>query len=371
MSLAQLLLQTQVVWGLTFLLSVLAGVLFHRGHFCTMGAISDWIIMGDRTRAKQWGLAMAVAILGFGVLTWRGLINPFDSIYGNSQLSWLSFFLGGSLFGAGMVLASGCASKSLVRLGAGNLKSLVVLMAMGIAALATLKGLSAVWRVAYLDPVTVPTGPGPFLPQWLASATAWSLPLSWLLVSVLLAGALFWWVFGGVEAMPRWAALSGAGVGAVVVSLWWVSGVVGHVPEHPETLEAVFLTTASGRMESLSLTAPVASSFDALMYFSDGSKRLTLGMVTALGLVVGTFFSALLQGTFRWEGFSQTPDLAGHLMGGGMMGVGGVLAMGCTMGQGLSGLSTLSLGSFVAVGGIVCGAVLALQWQLRRAERAA
>jgi hypothetical protein len=182
---------------------------------------------------------------------------------------------------------------------------------------------------------------------------------------------LLWWVFGGLEAMPRWAALSGAGVGAVVVGLWWVSGVVGHVAEHPETLEAVFLTTASGRMESLSLTAPVASWWDALMYFSDGSKRLTLGMLTALGLLVGAWGSALLQGTFRWEGFSQTPDLAAHLLGGGLMGVGGVLAMGCTMGQGLSGVSTLSLGSFVAATGMVCGAVLALHWQLRRAERAA
>jgi uncharacterized membrane protein YedE/YeeE len=112
----------------------------------------------------------------------------------------------------------------------------------------------------------------------------------------------------------------------------------------------------------------VAYLWDALMYFSDGSKKLSLGMVMALGLLVGSWAHARWQGTFRWEGFTKTDDLALHLLGGTLMGFGGVLAMGCTLGQGLSGLSTLSLGSFIAVLGIVAGAVAALQWQLRRAE---
>jgi hypothetical protein len=146
---------------------------------------------------------------------------------------------------------------------------------------------------------------------------------------------------------------------------------MGFVPEHPETLEPVFLASASGRMESMSLTAPVAYWWDALMYFSDGSKKLTLGMVTALGLLLGAWAHACWQGAFRWEGFKQTEDLVLHLLGGALMGVGGVLAMGCTLGQGLSGLSTLSLGSFVAVSGIVWGAVVALSWQGRRAEASA
>jgi uncharacterized membrane protein YedE/YeeE len=121
-------------------------------------------------------------------------------------------------------------------------------------------------------------------------------------------------------------------------------------------------------MESMSFTAPVAYWWDSLMYFSDGSKRLTLGMAVVAGLLMGAFSSARLQGTFRWEGFTQTSDLGMHLLGGTLMGMGGVLAMGCTVGQGLSGLSTLSLGSFIAVLGIVSGAFLGLQWQLRRAD---
>jgi uncharacterized membrane protein YedE/YeeE len=367
-SLEQLQLQTYWILGLTFLLATVAGALFHRSHFCTMGAISDWVIMGNNTRAKQWAMAISVAVLGFGLLTLRGDISPLKTIYASAQLSWLSLLLGGFLFGLGMVLGSGCASKSLVRLGGGNLKSLVVLMAMGISALATLRGLTAVWRVNTLDRVSIGTGPGPFVGQWLASVTDWGLPLAAFVSAGVVSTLIFFWVFKDRQALSWPHAGSGAVIGALVVGLWWVSGVLGFVPEHPETLEPVFLASASGRMESMSLTAPVAYWWDALMYFSDGGKKLTLGMVTALGLLLGAWAHACWQGAFRWEGFKQTEDLVLHLLGGTLMGMGGVLAMGCTMGQGLSGLSTLSLGSFMAVSGILGGAVVALKWQLRRTE---
>lgn len=368
MTLAQLQQLHLGVLGLTFVLATLGGVLFHRSHFCTMGAISDWVIMGDSTRAKQWALAIAVAVLGFGAMAGLGWVSPFNTIYANPRLSWLSLLLGGVLFGVGMVLGSGCASKSLIRLGAGNLKSLVVLMAMGMSALATLRGLTAVWRVNHLDPVSIGAGPGPFVGQWLANATGWGVPLAGGVAAVGVSGAIFFWIYKDRQTMPGSVAWGGMAVGALAVALWWVSGVMGFVPEHPDTLEAVFLATASGRMESISLTAPVAYLWDALMYFSDGTKKLSLGMVVALGLLVGAWAHAQWTGTFRWEGFTQTNDLALHLLGGTLMGIGGVLAMGCTMGQGLSGLSTLSLGSFIAVLGIVLGAIGALQWQMRRAE---
>ena len=151
------------------------------------------------------------------------------------------------------------------------------------------------------------------------------------------------------------------------MALWWVSGVLGFVPEHPETLEPVFLTTHSGRMEALSFTAPVGYWLDAFMYYSDGSKRLTLGMVTVLGVLVGAGLSAVQQGSFRWEGFTDRADLVRHLVGGVLMGTGGVLAMGCTFGQGLSGVSTLSLGSMLSVLGIFAGTWAALHWQMREA----
>ena len=367
-TLAQLQLQTQLVLALTGLLAFLAGVVFHRSHFCTMGAISDWVIMGDKTRAKQWLIALAIAILGFGLMAGQAWISPLDTIYASSQLTWLSLLVGGVLFGAGMVLGSGCVSKSLIRLGSGNLKSLVVLMAMGIAALATLKGLLAVWRVNTIDLVTLGTGPGPFLGQWWAAGTGLSLSTSVGVTACLVAGLLLAWVLKHRQDMEAGYAWSGLAVGAIVVGFWWVSGVLGFVPEHPQTLETVFLASASGRMEAVSLTAPVAYWGDALMYYSDGSKRLNMGMVIVLGLLLGSFVSAKWQGSFRWEGFTQTSDLGLHMLGGALMGVGGVMAMGCTMGHGLSRMSTLSLGSAIAVSGIVLGAIGVLHWQLRRAE---
>ncbi|MEO5696912.1 MAG: YeeE/YedE thiosulfate transporter family protein, partial [Burkholderiaceae bacterium] len=161
----------------------------------------------------------------------------------------------------------------------------------------------------------------------------------------------------------------GLGVGAIIGGVWWVSGRLGYVAEHPNTLDEVFLATNTQRMESLSFVAPVAYTLDWLMFFSDRSKLLTIGVVSVAGVVIGSAVLALLTRTFRWEGFRNAQDTGTHLIGAALMGVGGVTAMGCTVGQGLSGVSTLSLGSFVAVAAIIAGAVGALRLQVWRVER--
>ena len=353
------------VWGASFVIALLAGVLIHRGHFCTMGAISDWVVMRDATRLRQWALAVAVAIGGFGLMSWFGWLSPLSTIYASEQLPWLSAILGGGLFGIGMVLASGCSSKSLVRLATGNLKSVVVLLAMAISALAAMRGLMAVWRVNGLDQVSIDLTHGAFIGQWLSFYAGLDLKTSFGISAFAVALLLLIWVVKDRQFHSVFNWVTGAGLGLLVVSLWWVSGVLGFVPEHPDTLEPMFLTTQSGRMEALSFTAPVAYWLDAWMYYSDGSKRLTLGMVTVLGVLFGAFLSAVQQGSFRWEGFTDRADLVRHLVGGGLMGTGGVLALGCTFGQGLSGLSTLSLGSMLSVLGIFAGTWAALHWQMR------
>jgi uncharacterized protein len=355
------------VWGASFAISLLAGVLIHRGHFCTMGAISDWVLMRDATRLRQWALALAVAMACFGLMAWLGWISPLSTIYASSKLPWLSALLGGSLFGIGMVLASGCSSKSLVRLAAGNLKSLVVLLAMAVSALAAMRGLTAVWRVNGLDTVAIDLPHGPFVGQWLSAFWGLELRAGFGISAALVSFCLLGWVVKDRRFHTGFNWVTGAGLGLLVVALWWVSGVLGFVPEHPDTLEPVFLTTHSGRMEALSFTAPVGYWLDAFMYYSDGTKRLTLGMVTVAGVLAGACLSAVQQGSFRWEGFTDRDDLVRHLVGGALMGTGGVLAMGCTFGQGLSGLSTLSLGSMLSVMGIFAGTWAALHWQMREA----
>ena len=355
------------VWGASFVIALLAGVLIHRGHFCTMGAISDWVVMRDATRLRQWALAVAVGMAGFGLMAWIGWISPLSTIYASPKLAWLSALLGGGMFGIGMVLASGCSSKSLVRLAAGNLKSLVVLLAMAVSALAAMRGLTAVWRVHGLDKMAIDLPHGPFVGQWLSAWVGLDLRAGLGISAALVSLCLLGWVLKDRRFHTPFNWVIGAGLGLLVVALWWVSGVLGFVPEHPETLEPVFLTTHSGRMEALSFTAPVGYWLDAFMYYSDGSKRLTLGMVTVLGVLVGAGLSAVQQGSFRWEGFTDRADLVRHLVGGVLMGTGGVLAMGCTFGQGLSGVSTLSLGSMLSVLGIFAGTWAALHWQMREA----
>ena len=359
-------LQWQVL-GSAGLVSLLFGIVLHRSHFCTMGAVSDAVIMGNFERLRQWALALAVAMLIFGVLCFAGLISPLQSIYATDTAYWLSACVGGLLFGWGMVWSSGCGSKSLVRFGAGNLKSLVVLLVMGCAALITLKGALALPRVNVFEAVNAPVPGRLFAGQWLASSFNITLEQGAMVAALLAAMLLGIWAFKDRSFRTSHNVTTACLVGALVGAMWWVSGVLGHGLEHPETLEEFFVATSSRKMEALSLTAPMALGLDALMYLSDGTKRFTIGMVSVLGICVGAFSSAKQQGTFKLEGFSNVSDLVRHLVGASLMGVGAVMAMGCSIGQGLSGLSTLNVVSLAATLSILAGAYLALMNDLRSA----
>jgi hypothetical protein len=336
-----------------------------------MGAISDVVNMGDWSRARQFILALGVAMVGFAALGAGQQINPADAFYATPRWSWLSTALGGLMFGWGMVHASGCGSKTLVRAGAGNMKSWVVILVMGISALATLKGLTAVWRTRsvdlwflYLEPQA---NVGHVLGRWLgvdAASATWGLGFA-------LGLLLIFWALRPVDFRTRNNLAAGLGMGALVLAMWWLTGHLGRVEEHPITLEQVHVATNSGRMEAFSFVAPMAYVLDYLMFYSDASKVLTLGVVVPVGVMLGSCLSALATRSFRWEGFGGVDDLGRHLLGAVLMGVGGVTAMGCSIGQGLSGLSTLALNSISAVACLVLGAVLALRHQARLLEQAA
>ena len=363
------LLQQQVLWA-ALALGIAFGAIAQRTHFCTMGALADIVNMGDWQRLRMWVLAIGVAMLGFNAMVGAGMVKASNSIYAGPALLWLSQVVGGLMFGFGMVLASGCGSKTLVRLGGGNLKSLVVFGVLGVSAWATLRGVTAVLRVNTVDRVQVTLGSGQDLPSLAASLGGTPGQRAWL-IGGLLGAALVAWSLARREGRSAEQLLGGIGIGALVVALWWVSGVLGHLAEHPQTLEEAFLATNSQRMESFSFVAPLAYLLDGLVFFSDSSKRLTQGMVAAIGVVLGSAGMALANRSFRWEGFRGAEDTANHLVGAVLMGVGGIAAVGCTIGQGLSGLSTLSLGSVIASAAIVVGAVAALRWQVWRLERSA
>ena len=359
---------TQEVLWTFFLVSLVLGFITHRTHFCTLGALSDVVHMEDWNRARQWMLASAVAMLGFAFLSDIAAIQPEKTLYASTRFMWLSGIVGGLMFGFGMVNASGCGNKTLVRIGGGNLKSLVVFIVMGISAFATLKGITAVVRANLLDTVALSMPNGAHVGTLLSSLLGGNTHQIAIYAGYALGVVLLLVTFKAREFLTIENCIAGTSVGLLVVFLWWVSGSVGFVQEHPETLESVYLATASGRIESLTFVAPAAYLLDWLLFFSDTSKVLNTGIVSALGVVLGAYGSAVLNKTFRWEGFADVSDLARHLVGGLLMGVGGVTAMGCTFGQGISGLSTLSLMSFVSLASIVVGAVLALRWQAASIE---
>jgi len=359
-----------VLWS-TFALAFIFGMVARKTGFCTMGAVADIVNFGDWTRMRQWLLAIGVAIVGTGLLAASGTIDLSKSFYTGPRLLLLGYVLGGLLFGAGMVLAGGCGNRTLVRVGGGSLKSLVVLLVLGVTAYISLRGALAVLRVTAIEPVSLQLPTTQDLPALLALAsgagTAWlqatvALTVGGGLIAFALARRDFW-RFDNL--------LAGAAIGGVVVGMWFVTGHLGHLAEHPLTLDEAFLGTPTGRMEAFSFVAPIAYTLDWLMLYSDRSRLLTTGPVAVFGVIAGSLAWSLARGEFRWEGFRDTEDTANHIVGGMLMGFGGVLAVGCTVGQGLSGVSTLALGSFIAWLSIICGAVLGLRYQAWRIERTA
>ena len=352
---------TTIVW-LAFAIGAVFGYAGSRSNFCTMGAVSDIVNMGDWNRMRMWALAVAVAILGTGALQALGLFDASKSIYTSSRLIWLSHLVGGACFGIGMTLASGCGSKTLIRIGGGNLKSIVVFVFVAIGASMTLRGLFGVWRVNYLDAVSIQLPHGQYLPAFVAAA-GMDPSAALLLCMAALGGGLALWSLASREAWRGDVLLGGLVVGATVIAGWYVSGHIGYIAEHPETLEEAFIATNSGRAESLTFVGPYAYILELLQMWSDTSRVVTFGIASALGVIAGSAVHALSSRGFRIESFRDAGDLVRHMGGGLLMGFGGVTALGCTIGQGVTGLSTLALGALLSTAAIIAGSAATLKLQ--------
>ncbi len=356
-----------------FALAFVFGAVANRTNFCTMGAVSDVVNMGSWGRMRMWLLAIAVAILGTHALQLAGFIDLSKSFYVRPNFTWLSYILGGFLFGVGMTLGSGCGSKTLVRLGAGSLKSLVVFFFLGIAAYMTLKGLFGIWRASWIDPVALDLSarhvPRQDLPTLISVVSGANLRTVEAIVAFAISAGLLAFVFKDREFRTSFDhILGGTVVGLVIVGGWYVTGHIGFA-ENPETLEDTFFGTNSRTIESLSFTAPVGYVLELLMLWSDKSLTVTFGIAATLGIIAGSFAYAVASRTFRWEGFAGAEDTANHVIGGILMGFGGVTALGCTIGQGLTGFSTLAAGSILAFLAIIAGAALTMKFQYWRMTR--
>jgi uncharacterized membrane protein YedE/YeeE len=318
--------------------------------FCLMSGMRGWLCKGDGRLVRTYALALAVAIAASQVLAGSGTVDLGKSIYLQSTFSAPVLFLGGLLFGYGMVLSNGCASRALVLLGRGNLRSFVVVVVLAIAAQMTLKGLIAPMRIALVQ-VSQATVSANSLPALLATLGAGE-AVARLLAAAAIALALILFAFAhaGFRRSPG-QITAGMIVGLLVSGGWFVTGSLGADEFNPVPVT------------SLTFIAPTADTLQYAM-LSTG-LTLNFGIATVAGVFAGSLVTALAPGRFKLEGYSSPRHMLRSGGGAALMGVGGVMAFGCSVGQGLTGLSTLALASFVAVAGILLGTTAGLRGVLR------
>lgn len=359
-----------VAWA-AFALAFAFGWFASQSHFCTMGAVSDIVTMGDWSRMRMWLLAMAVAMIATNLMILLGWIDLSKSLYTGERFIWLSHILGGTLFGVGMTIASGCGARNLVRLGGGNLKSLVVLLCLGLSAYMTLRGLFAPVRVNYVDVVSATFQGGQDLPQVLSGITQLNIIELRIACISTLGVALLVFVLRDREfCRNHQYVMSGLVIGTVVAAGWYVTAHVGYLAEDPNTLSESYVGTSTRRPESFTFVSPVAYGLELLLLWTDASLRVTFGIATVIGMFLGALSQSIVSGNARWEGFTSVTDLRNHVIGGVLMGVGGVTALGCTIGNGITGVSTLALGSFLTLASLIFGSVITIKWLYWRMETA-
>jgi uncharacterized protein len=365
------------VLAAVFGIAVVMGVVANKTNFCTMGAVSDWINMGDTGRMRAWVLAMAVALAGVVVLEALGKINLSGETfppYRSASFAWPRFILGGLLFGFGMVLASGCGNKTLVRVGAGNLKSLTVLLIA--AALSYWMLWSPLYEKAFLpwlQPLTVNLAQYGIPTQELGSALSALFGLKPsrdfnLVVAALAAAGMLLFVFKSRDFREsRDNILGGAVIGAAIVAGWYLTGgALGQAWK--EYADMATDVPSRVQVQSYTFISPMG---DSVRYLLAPGKLtlLNFGVMALAGVIAGSFLYAVFTKSFRVEWFASFGDFANHAVGAVLMGVGGVLSMGCTVGQAITGMSTLALGSILTFVFIVLGAVLAMKYQYWRMMR--
>lgn len=376
--------QEFLLWGV-FVTALVMGALVNKTNFCTMGAISDLVNMGDSGRMRAWLLAIAVAVIGVGVLEYLGLINVSDTFppYRAGNLLWAENILGGLLFGIGMTLASGCGNKCLIRIGGGNLKSMVVFLIIGMVAYfmvspfpGTDQTLMSVLFYDWIRPLSNDLGGSQDLG---ALADRTHSVVARLVIALLLGLTLLGLILRSADFRRSGDnLLGGVVVGLAVVVVWYLSSnVLVDSVDGKMTLGAYYdqwdmlADSESGRpaqgrplsAQSFTFINPMGQ---ALEYLAGGFDRrlLTVGIVAVAGVLLGSLLWSVLSRRFRIEWFSSVVDLRNHVIGALLMGFGGTLAMGCTIGQAVTGISTLALGSFLTFGAIFLGSALTMKVQL-------
>ncbi len=354
-----------------FAVAAIMGAVANKTNFCTMGAVSDWINMEDKGRLRAWLLAVAVAMGGVLVLETTGAINISGMTfppYRTANFAWLRYLLGGLIFGVGMTLASGCGNKTLIRIGGGNIKSLVVL------AIASIMAYFMLWSDFYsiafdswMAPLAINLGGMGAKSQTLDGILGGIAGMDntgtlHLVLGVVIVLGLVGFAFASAEFRGNFDnILGGVVIGLAVVAGWYLTGgALG--TEWKEWAEMADTPPSRVEVQSFTFISPMGDSLRYLMHPTDFSL-INFGIAALTGVVVGSFLYSILTRQFRIEWFVNAGDFANHAVGAVLMGVGGVLSMGCTVGQAITGVSTLAVGSMLTFAAIVAGAAGTMKYQ--------
>ncbi len=362
-----------------FVVAVIMGAITNKTNFCTMGAVSDWVNMGDTGRMRAWLLAMAVALIGVLGMEAANVISFSSGTfppYRTENFSWLRYLLGGLMFGIGMTLGSGCGSKTLIRVGGGNLKSVVVLV------VASIMAYLMMWTsffenvfMSWIGPTSVSLAkfgiPSQELPAIVAGVTGMEAsPAFRLIIGAMVAIALLIFIFKSGDFRKSFDnILGGTAVGLAVVAGWYMTGGAMGVAWKDFADMAVDVPSRVN-VQSYTFISPMG---DSVRYLMEPTNLMfvNFGVTALVGIIVGSFLYAIMARRFRVEWFASGGDFSNHVVGGVLMGVGGVLAMGCTIGQAVTGVSTLAIGSILTFLAIVGGAAATMKFMYWRMLREA
>lgn len=382
--------QSFLLWS-TFGVALFMGAVVNKTNFCTMGAVSDLVNIGDNGRMRAWLFALAVAMIGVAIFESQGIASVDGSFppYRANTLIWAENLLGGILFGIGMTFGSGCGNKTLVRIGGGNIKSIFVLAIIALIAYYMINPLPAMPGInpkgdatlmsllffGWIRPLAINLQGPQDLGSMIGGAEGAASMRLW--IGLGLGAVLAVYAFLSEEFRKFDNVLAGLVVGGAVLAAWYISSNVAvQLGDDTLSLRAVvqdwgfLMDGPEGRPVSASAWSTQSFTFinpmgQTLGYTASGFdyRLLTFGVMSLLGVISGSFLWSLLSRRFRIEWFVDFKDFYNHAVGGILMGFGGVLAVGCTIGQAVTGASTLALGSFIAFAGIVFGSAMTMKVQ--------
>jgi len=384
--------QSVFLWS-TFAISVVLGMVANKTNFCTMGAVSDLVNMGDSGRFRAWILAATVALIGVLILESMGMVNLGSATlppYRGGEFQWGRYLLGGFLFGIGMTLGSGCGNKTLIRIGGGNIKSVFVFVMIAVVAyymVDPFKQLPSTWYQSYFAPwlgkASISLKGSQDVGSVVAGAVGANVMTMRLVLGGLIAVVSLYLLFRSVDFRKSFDnVLAGVVIGLVVIAAWYITSniMVQSADSGHQTLTQFYnnwdfaMDSAVGKPkngstnllpQSFTFISPIGQMFG---YVGSGLEKnfLTFGVMSVLGVIVGSLAWSLISRRFRIEWFASLKDFVTHIIGGILMGFGGVLGLGCTIGQGITGISTLAMGSFLVFISIVFGSALTMKIQYYR-----